>query len=156
MTIDDVVTVDAPLEEVWKALLDVPRVATCIPGAAVDEVVSPTQYRCSVKVTVGPVSVAYRALLTVQEIDDVSHRAVLSIEGRESRGRGGVQAFVTTDATAEGDTRMRLRIHVEANVTGIVASIGGRLIEGVAKKTTAQFANNLSTLVRAGVPRESV
>jgi uncharacterized protein len=156
MTIDDVLTVDAPLDEVWKALLDVPRVATCIPGAAVDEVVSPTEYRCSVKMTVGPVSVAYRALLTLQEIDDVAHRAVLSIQGTESRGRGGVQALVTTDAAAEGDNRMQLRLHVEANVTGIVASVGGRLIEGVAKKTTAQFARNLSASIRAGSAHERV
>jgi carbon monoxide dehydrogenase subunit G len=156
MTINDTVLVDAPLDDVWQALIDVPRVATCIPGAAVDEVVSTTQYRCSVKVTVGPVSVAYRALLTVREIDDVAHRAILVIDGTESRGRGGVQALVTADAAAEGDAQTRLRMQVEANVTGIVATIGGRLIEGVAKKTTAQFARNLSASIRASSAPESL
>ena len=148
MIIDDAVTVDAPLTDVWRALNDVPRVARCIPGASVDEVIGPTTYRCSVKVVVGPVAVNYRTKLTIEELNDVTHRAVLSVDGTETRGRGSVRARVTATAEAAGEAQTRLTLHTDAMVNGVVATVGGRLIEGVAKKTIAEFAGNLSQLIR--------
>jgi carbon monoxide dehydrogenase subunit G len=146
VTIEDSFDVDAPLERVWALLKDVPRVATCIPNAEITEVVDEKTYRAKVAVKVGPVSVSYRATILVESMDDQTHTATLRVQGDETRGRGGVKATVVSRASArDGGTHVDL--HTDAQVTGIVATVGGRLIEGVAKRTIAEFAANLAKLV---------
>ena len=146
MTIDDAFEVDAPLERVWPVLKDVPRVATCIPNAEITEIVDERTYRAKVAVKVGPVSVSYRATIVVELLDDATHVATLKVKGDELRGRGGVSATIVSTATAD-DGKTRVALHTEAQISGIVATVGGRLIEGVAQKTVAAFAANLAALV---------
>ncbi len=146
MIIEDAFEVDAPVERVWPLLKDVPRVATCIPNAEITEVVDERTYRAKVAVKVGPVSVSYRATIVVESLDDAAHAATLKVKGDETRGRGGVSATVVSTATArDGKTHVDLR--TDAQISGIIATVGGRLIEGVAQKTVAQFAENLAKLV---------
>ena len=146
MIIDDAFEVDAPVERVWALLKDVPRVATCIPNAEITEVVNSSTYRAKVSVKVGPVSVSYRATIVVEGFDDAAHVARFTVKGDELRGRGGVNAKVVSTAS-ERDGRTHVDLHTDAQISGIVATVGGRLIEGVAQKTVAQFAANLARLV---------
>ena len=146
MIIDDGFDVDAPLERVWALLEDVPRVATCIPNAEITEVVDDKTYRAKVSVKVGPVSVSYRATIYVESFDDATHTATLRVQGDESRGRGGVKANIVSRATQQ-DGRTHVDLHTDAQISGIVATVGGRLIEGVARKTVAEFARNLAAMV---------
>ena len=146
MIIDDGFDVDAPVERVWALLKDVPRVATCIPNAEITEVVDERTYKAKVSVKVGPVAVSYGATILVESLDDVTHTASLRVQGNESRGRGGVKASVVSRAIAQGG-KTHVELHTDAQVSGIVATVGGRLIEGVAKKTVAEFAANLAKLV---------
>lgn len=143
MIIENAFDVEAPLTQVWPVLKDVPRVAACIPGAKVTEVVDERTYRADVAVKVGPVSVNYRATILVAEIDDDAHRAVMNVDARDKSGRGGVKATVTSTATEE-DGRTHVALRTDAQISGLVATVGGRLIEGVAKQTVAAFATNLS------------
>jgi carbon monoxide dehydrogenase subunit G len=144
--IADSFEVDAPLERVWPLLKDIPKVATCIPRAEVTEVVDDHTYRAKVSVKVGPVEVSYRALIDVVSLDDAAHAATFKIKGDELRGRGGVTATVVSTAREQGG-KTRVDLHTDAQISGIVATIGGRLIEGVAQKTVAAFAANLAKLV---------
>lgn len=146
MIIEDGFDVDAPVERVWPVLCDVPRVATCIPNAAITETVDDRTYKAKVAVKVGPVAVSYGATIVVESLDDATHTATLQVSGNELRGRGGVKAKVVSTATAVG-SRTHVALHTDAQISGIIATVGGRLIEGVAKKTVAEFAANLSKLV---------
>ena len=146
MTIDDAFDVDAPLEKTWPVLNDVPRVAGCIPNAEITEVVDDKTYRAKVAVKVGPVNVSYKATIKVASIDDATHTAILDIQGDESKGRGGVRAKVTSHAEAQ-DGKTRITLHTDAQISGVIATVGGRLIESVARKTVAEFAKNLSALL---------
>jgi uncharacterized protein len=144
--IDDAFEVDAPVERVWALLKDIPRVATCIPNAEITEVVDERTYRAKVSVKVGPVSVSYRATVVVDGFDDAAHVARFSVKGDELRGRGGVTASVVSTAS-ERDDKTHVDLHTDAQISGIVATVGGRLIEAVAQKTVAQFADNLAKLM---------
>ncbi len=146
MTIEDSFHVDAPLHRTWPVLNDIPRVATCIPNAEITEMVDDHTYRAKVSVKVGPVSVSYRATIVVHTIDEEEHSATFHIHGDEIKGRGGVRATVVTRAQADGQ-RTHITLHTQAQISGVVATVGSRLIEGVAKKTVAQFALSLSELV---------
>lgn len=146
MIIEDGFDVQAPLERVWELLRDVPRVAGCIPNAELIDVIDASHYRARVAVKVGPVNVSYNAKIAVEEMDDAAHRARLRIDGDESKGRGGVSAVVTSSAEARGETT-HVTLHADAKISGIVATVGGRLIEGVAKQTIKKFAESLAALL---------
>ena len=129
MIIEDGFDIDAPVERVWALLNDIPKVATCIPRGEITEVVDDKTYRGKVSVKVGPVEVSYRAVITVESIDDAAHTAKFHIKGDEARGRGGVTAdVVSTAAAANGKTHVAL--HTDVQISGIVATVGGRLSEG--------------------------
>ncbi len=146
MIISDAFDVPAPLERVWPLLKDIPKVAACIPRAEVTEVIDDHTYRAKVSVKVGPVEVSYRAVIDVVSLDDATHTATFKVKGDELRGRGGVTATVVSTATERGG-KTHVDLRTDAQISGIVASIGGRLIEGVAQKTVTQFAVNLSKLL---------
>jgi carbon monoxide dehydrogenase subunit G len=146
MIIDDQFEVDAPADRVWPILCDVPRVATCIPNAQITEIVDDKTYKAKVSVKVGPVAVSYGATIVVESLDDATHTATLQVQGNETRGRGGVKASVVSRVVPI-DGRSRIELHTDAQISGIIATVGGRLIEGVAKKTVAEFAANLAKLV---------
>ncbi len=146
MTIDDSFEIDAPIARVWPLLKDIPRVATCMPNAEITGVVDDTTYRAKVSVKVGPVAVGYSATIHVDSIDDAAHAATMTVKGDEVKGRGGVRATITTQAQDDG-AKTRVTLHTEAHISGIIATVGGRLVESVAKKTIAQFAANLAALV---------
>jgi carbon monoxide dehydrogenase subunit G len=144
--IEDGFDIGAPVERVWALLNDIPKVATCIPHAAITEVVNESTYRAKVSVKVGPVEVSYRAVVTVVSLDAATHTAKFHVEGAEARGRGGVMADVTSTAT-ETAGKTHVTLHTDAQISGIVATVGGRLIEAVAQKTVAAFASNLAALL---------
>lgn len=146
MIIEDGFEVDAPVERVWKLLKDIPRVAGCMPGASITEVIDPRTYRAHLNMKVGPMSVGYDATISVESLDEAAHRAVFSIKGDEARGRGGVSSDMTSEVTAV-DGKSRVTVRADTKISGIVATLGGRLIEGVAKKQIATFAKNLSGLL---------
>jgi carbon monoxide dehydrogenase subunit G len=144
--IEDSFDIDAPLSRVWPLLSDIPRVANCLPGAAIEEQIDATTYRARATVKVGPVSVGYRATIVVLELDAEKHVARFDVRGDEVKGRGGVRATVTSSAT-EVAGKTHVTLHSDAHLSGIIVTVGGRLIESVAKKTIAQFATNLAAAV---------
>ncbi|MGH7661618.1 MAG: SRPBCC family protein [Vulcanimicrobiaceae bacterium] len=146
MIIEDAFEVDAPVDRVWAVLRDVPRVASCIPGTKITEVVDPKTFRGSIGVKVGPVSVNYNATIVVEQLDEAAHEAKFAIDGDEMRGRGGVRAsLVSRVEPVPAGARVTLR--ADAKISGVVATVGGRLIEGVAKKSIAMFAENLKKIL---------
>jgi uncharacterized protein len=146
MIIEDSFEVAAPVEVVWNVLKDIPRVASCIPGATITETVDERTYRGNVGIKVGPVSVSYNATIVIEQLDDAAHHAQFSISGNETRGRGGVRASMSSDVVAAG-SGSRVALRADAHVSGVIATVGGRLIEGIAKKQIATFAENLSKLL---------
>jgi carbon monoxide dehydrogenase subunit G len=146
MIIDDSFEIDAPLERTWPVLMDIPRVAGCIPNAAITDVVDDKTYLAKVSVKVGPVSVSYRATITVESIDEATHTATLNVQGDEAKGRGGVRAKLVVSAEAAG-AKTHVTLHNDAAISGVVATVGGRLIESVARKTVAEFAKNITALI---------
>jgi carbon monoxide dehydrogenase subunit G len=145
MIITDSFDVAAPLETVWALFNDVPRVATCIPNAKVTEAVDETTYKAEIGLKVGPVSVSYKATIVIEKIDNATHDLELKVRGNEAKGRGDVSARVAAHVEAQG-AKTHVTLTTDASMTGVIATVGGRLIEGVAKMTTAKFAANLAAL----------
>jgi len=143
MEIENEFTVPAPIDHVWAYLLDVERVAPCMPGAELTEVVDDTTWKGKVNMRLGPVSLSFAGTVTMQDRDDQAHRIVLAAKGMEQKGKGAANASVTSwleDGQGETHVKMQAEIHL----TGTVAQLSRGLLPEVSRKLTQQFADCLA------------
>ncbi|MEU0969309.1 SRPBCC family protein [Streptomyces sp. NPDC005917] len=131
-------TVPVPVDDAWRALLDIERVAPCLPGAVVEEYDGRT-VTGSVKVKVGPVTVTYRGTAVFHEQDETAHRMVLAATGRETRGQGTARATVT-GTLAERDGGTAVSVDTDLTVTGRPAQFGRGVLSEVGDRLVGQFA----------------
>ena len=144
MRIENTVEVDAPLDQVWALVNDIPRVAPCMPGAALTGVVDDQTYEGTVAVKLGPLRMSYKGKVVVEAVDEANHSARLAASGRDTKGAGTARASVTTRLEPAGDTRTRLQVTSDVQLTGKVASFGrGGAINDVATRLFGQFADCL-------------
>ncbi len=140
--------VAAELHDAWPLLLDLERIAPCMPGAQLQEV-DGDEYRGIVKVKVGPITAQYRGAARVVEADEAARKVVLRAEGRDTRGQGNAAADIVATLTAEG-SRTRVHVDTDLNVTGKVAQFGRGVMADVSAKLMDQFVTCLSTTVLSG------
>ena len=146
--------VKAPLEQVWDTMLDVERVAPCVPGAQVLERTGDDSYKVGIKVKVGPVQMQYRGEVEIVEKDDSSHSAVMSARAREARGQGTANANVRMHLSGNGDETHGSMI-TEVQLSGRAAAMGQGVIKDVSAKIVDQFAENLATMLAGGGAAEA-
>ncbi|MEA2379973.1 MAG: uncharacterized protein QOD13_3880 [Thermoleophilaceae bacterium] len=141
-------TMDAPIADVWSALIDVESIAPCVPGFQLTSA-DGDEYRGELKVRVGAVVAAYRAVIRLKELDSDAYRAVMTAEGSELRGQGSVGATVTSSLTTTEDAGTKVSLVTELDVTGRVAQMGRGILEEVSKKQIRQFADCLEARFEA-------
>src|SRR5271165_4940141 len=145
--LDNTFTVPVPPEKAWDVLLDVERIAPCMPGASVTSV-DGDEVAGQVKVKLGPLSLSYKGTAKFTEKDPASHTIAIQATGKETRGAGTASATVHASlkpADAEGQTTVS--IHTSLNVTGRPAQFGRSLLPEVSGKLIDQFAANLAALI---------
>jgi len=134
--------VPVPVSQAWPVLMDVERIAPCMPGATVTSV-DGRDVEGTVKVKVGPIVVTYRGTATFLEMDEAARRAVIEARGRETRGSGTASARVTTQLHDEGE-KTRVTVSADLSITGKPAQFGRGVMSDVGAKLLGQFADCLS------------
>jgi hypothetical protein len=146
MKIEDTFRVAVPIDEAWRVLLDLERIAPCMPGAELQEVAG-DEYRGVVKVKVGPITAQYKGVAQLAEVDEANRRAVIDAQGRDTRGQGNAKATITMVLTAlPGDTT-EVSIDNDVTITGKVAQFGRGVMADVSAKLLAQFVECLEANV---------
>jgi uncharacterized protein len=148
MELDNSFTVPVPPDQAWDILLDVERIAPCMPGASVDEVDGDV-VNGRIKVKVGPVSLTYKGTAKFTERDPEAHVVVLEASGKETRGAGTASATVRASMAASG-SGTDVTMHTTMNVTGRPAQFGRGVMVEVGGKLVEQFAANLAQLITGG------
>lgn len=138
-------TVNLPVEDAWRVLTDLERVAPCLPGAALLSVEG-DDYRGVVKIKVGPVSAQYKGIARFVERDDKAYRAVIRAEGRDVGGQGNAAATVTATLSEQG-AGTKVEILTELALSGRVAQFGRGVIADVSNKLLGQFIQRLEAEV---------
>jgi carbon monoxide dehydrogenase subunit G len=134
--------VPASVEEAWAVMLDVERVAPCLPGASIDSAEG-DEYRGTMKVKLGPITSSFQGTLRIEEADESARRAVLSARAREGRGQGTAAATITsTMEPAEDGTRVK--VETDLRVTGPAASFGRGVMQDVSARLMREFAECLA------------
>jgi carbon monoxide dehydrogenase subunit G len=142
MLIENEFEVPAPVDRLWDHLLDVERVAPCMPGAELTEVVDDRTWRGKVNVKFGPVSLSFAGTVTMEERDDAAHRVVLKAQGMEQKGKGAASANVTS-WLEPGDGLTKVKMRADITLSGFVAQVSRGMLPDVSAKLTQQFADCL-------------
>ena len=144
MEFDNSFEVPLPADDAWKMLMDIRRIAPCMPGAALTEVVDDRTYKGKIGVRLGPVALTFAGTVKFEEIDDANHRARVAAQGSDAKGRGAANATATFHLEpANGGSKVL--VHTNLTLSGAVAQYGRGvgIIQMTAAQIITQFANNL-------------
>lgn len=139
-------TVNVPVDDAWRILTDVERIAPCLPGAQLQEIEGDT-YRGAVKVKVGPIQAQFKGQANFIERNEETHHIVLKGEGRDIGGKGNASAIITADLTAVTESSTSVVVNTDLSITGKVAQFGRGTMADISNKLLAQFVENLNVLI---------
>ena len=132
--------VAAPLDQVWNALIDVERVAPCLPGASVTGRNDDGSFAGTLTIKIGPTTAAYAGRLEMERIDEGAHISTIQAQGTDRRGQGGAKATITSTLSETPDGT-RVDVSTDYSITGRLARFGrGGMIEDISKRLLREFA----------------
>ena len=153
MKLSNEFTVDVPVEDVWKVLLDLERITPCLPGASLTEETGEREYDGTMKVKLGPVTQQYKGTVKIQEADESAHRAVLRADGKDARGQGTASATIVS-TLHDDDGSTRVSVETDMQITGRAAQFGQGIQQQVSEKLLGRFAECLEgEIVNGGASR---
>lgn len=142
----------APIDTAWAFLLDVQKVAGCVPGASLTQVVDDHTYEGKIEIKLGPIAVGYRGRVSLENIDAANHSLQIKAQGVESRGRGGASS-TTTAALAAHDGGTTVVMNTDLAVSGVVAQFGrSGIMQDVAQRLTQRFGSCVEQQLKAATP----
>jgi carbon monoxide dehydrogenase subunit G len=151
MKLENEFTVPAPIDQAWAVLLDIERVAPCLPGAALEGFENGA-HTGTMTIKIGPITSRYRGTLRIEDADEEGHRAVLRAQAREGRNQGTASATITS-TMEEVEDGTRVRVETDMRVTGPAAQFGRGVMQDVSAKLMGRFADCLAQEIAAGPVR---
>jgi carbon monoxide dehydrogenase subunit G len=154
MQIENSFEVQRPVEMTWQILQDVPAIAPCVPGVRLTEVIDDRTFRGVGEVRFGPVQLALKGEIRLEEVDPAARTMMIRGTGRDANGRGGTDATVRVSLAQVGAATTQVALVTSVELSGSIAQYGraSGLIHGVAREITAQFAANLDAWLSAETP----
>ncbi len=148
MKLQNEFTVPAPVERAWEVLLDVERVAPCLPGAALTGS-DGDEHQGTMTIKIGPITSRYQGTVKIEEADEANRRAVMRARARDSRGQGNAAATITStmEAVAGGT---RVRVETDMRISGPAAQFGRGVMQDVSAKLMGRFADCLAEQMSGG------
>lgn len=147
MKIENTFTVDAPIDQAWELLTNIPEVTRCLPGAKLTGEEDGV-YSGGIKVKVGPVTAEYKGSAEFVEKDAEARKAVIKGSGRDTRGAGNAQVLITAQMSPVGN-QTQVDIVTELKISGKFAQFGRGVMQDVSTKLLGQFAECLATKIGA-------
>jgi carbon monoxide dehydrogenase subunit G len=153
MEFDNSFEVPLPPAEAWKMLLDIERIAPCMPGAQLTEIVDKRTYKGNISVRLGPVALTFAGIVKFDEIDDAGHKARISAQGNDSKGRGGANANAEfrLEPVPAGS---KVLVHTNLTLSGSVAQYGRGV--GIIQATATQLMNQFAKCLKDKLAQQQV
>jgi hypothetical protein len=148
MEFDNSFEVPLPPAQAWDMLMDIPRIAPCLPGAELTEISDAQNYRGKIAVRLGPVALVFAGKVSFEAIDAAHHSARVKAQGDDAKGRGAANATATFRVES-APTGSVVHIHTDLTLSGVVAQYGrgAGMIQATAAQIINQFAANLRTQI---------
>ena len=148
MKLENEFTVPAPVDRAWEVLLDLERVAPCLPGATIDGREGDA-HTGTMTVKIGPITARYKGTVKIEESDEAARRAVMRAQARDARGQGTASATITSTMEPVEDGT-RVRVETDMRITGPAAQFGRGVMQDVSAKMMGRFADCLAGLMGEG------
>lgn len=150
MLIQNSFEIPLPPQQAWTVLMDIPRIAPCMPGAELVGQAPDGGYLGKVSVKLGPVALSFNGVAHFIERDEAAKVAKVKAQGSDQKGRGDASAVIEFRLSPAGQGS-RVDISTDVTLSGLVAQYGrgAGLIQAVATKLVNQFASNLSSMIAA-------
>jgi len=144
MEFDNSFEVPLPPAEAWKVLLDIKRIAPCMPGAELTEVLDQNSYKGKIGVRLGPVALTFAGVVKFEQIDEAARTARVAAQGTDAKGRGGANAASVFRLEPAGEGS-KVLVHTNLTLSGAVAQYGRGvgIIQATAAQLMKQFAAGL-------------
>ena len=144
MEFDNEFEVPVPIDQAWDILMDIERIAPCVPGAELTEVVDEKTYKGKISVKLGPVALTFNGQTTFEELDVANYSAKLKAQGTDAKGRGGAHANVAFHMEPS-DNGTKVIIATSLQLSGAVAQYGRGvgMVKDLSQHIIGQFAENL-------------
>jgi hypothetical protein len=133
--------------------MDIRRIAPCMPGAEVTEVVDDKTYKGRIAVRLGPVALTFAGVITFEALDDANYTARVRAQGSDAKGRGAANATASFRLEPAGSgpagSGTKVLVHTDLALSGAVAQYGRGvgIIQATAAAIMTQFAANLKALI---------
>tara|TARA_R110000787_G_scaffold111234_3_gene220119 strand:- start:1028 stop:1714 length:687 start_codon:yes stop_codon:yes gene_type:complete len=153
MEFDNSFDVPLPPDQAWATLMDIERIAPCMPGAELTEKVDDSTYKGKVSVRLGPVALTFQGTAKFENVDNAAHTANVKAQGADAKGRGGANATVGFHLEPS-EAGSKVLIHTDLQLSGSVAQYGrgAGMIQDLASQIINQFAKNLSAQIESEPP----
>ena len=148
MEFDNEFEVPAPIDQAWDILMDIQRIAPCVPGAELTEIIDDKTYKGKISVKLGPVALTFNGQTTFEELDTANYSAKLKAQGTDSKGRGGAHANVAFRMESSNNGT-KVIIDTSLQLSGAVAQYGRGvgMVKDLSQHIISQFAENLKNNV---------
>jgi uncharacterized protein len=149
MKLENEFTVPASIDQAWAVLLDVPRVAPCLPGATVEPGGGEDGvFKGAMKIKIGPITASYKGTVKIEETDEAAHRVAMKAQAKDARGQGTAAATITSTMEEVADGT-KVHVVTDMRVTGPAASFGRGVMQDVSAKLMGRFADCLAEEMRS-------
>jgi uncharacterized protein len=144
MEFDNSFEVPLPPAKAWPVLMDIQRIAPCMPGAELTEVIDERTYNGKISVRLGPVALTFAGTVKFEDIDNINHSARVRAQGADAKGRGSAQALASFRLEPAGGGS-KVLVHTDLSLSGAVAQYGrgAGMIQATAAALIGQFATAL-------------
>jgi carbon monoxide dehydrogenase subunit G len=142
MEFDHEFTVPVPVSQAWAVLLDVERIAPCMPGATLDSM-DGDEFAGRLRVKLGAMTITYKGTAKILSADEQTHVVIIEGSGKEARGSGTASSTVQAELHDEGE-QTRVTVHSKLAVTGKPAQFGRNILAEVGGKLIGRFADSLA------------
>jgi carbon monoxide dehydrogenase subunit G len=147
MKLEQSFEVSAPVDQVWRTLIDIERVAPCLPGASITGRNEDGSYNGAFTIKIGPTTASYTGKLEMKEVDEAAHAAMMLANGSDRRGQGGANATINSKLTETGGGT-RVEVDTDYHITGRLARFGrGGMIEDISERLLREFAKRLQEML---------
>lgn len=143
LEITKVFVVAAPPSRVWEFLIDIHRVAKCLPGAAIGEKLDDKTYAGTITVKVGPISSSYKGKVVFERLDPATRTAEVVATGQDTKGRGSADLRMTSTLRELSPGQTEVTAASKVNITGILAQMGRGMIQDVSDQMFQIFSQRM-------------
>ena len=147
MNFEHSATIAAPKAKVWSFLMDVPKVAPCVPGVQDVKPLDNDNYEGTLRVRVGPISLSLAGKITMDQRDEAAGKATMSAQAADRKVGGAVQAKLGMQLEELNPNEVKLTISTDANVMGKIGEFGQPVIRKKAEQMMAEFTENVKKAV---------